>query len=165
MSDKSRSFFQGIIKYKGLFNLSEFYALIYSIMNNNGFIILDESHAQKEGETGTEVEVLWKFRKGIDDYSRFNITIYFLIKDAREAIIKKGSNETKTNEGNAYIKISGEIETDWQDKWEKTELLKKLRGFYERYFFVQTSRDYIERMFGIMAMIEGEIKGFLGMSN
>lgn len=161
MSDKSRSYFKEEMRFTGIFNYNEFFGLLYNLLAANGYVIMDDSHVQKEGDTGTEVEVKWEFERRIDDYTKFHIIIYYLIKDMKEVIIKKEEGrEVKTNEGKAYIRIKGTIETDWQNKWEQAEWIKKLRGFYERYLYKSVIDDYIIKISVMISTIASELKSF-----
>lgn len=161
---ESRPFWKEEIRYIGMFVFKDFFNLMFNFMTSNGYIIDDDSHAQKEGDTGVEVETLWKFWRKIDDYTKFRVEIYYWIQDMKEVIIKKeDGREVKTNEGNIYIRIKGEIETDWQGRWEVTPMMKKLRGFYERYLLKPVIDDYIVKMSIFIATFAGELKSFFNM--
>ena len=163
MSNKARNFFKEEVKFVGVFNYSDFFSLLYNFVTANGYTLMDDSHAQKEGDTGTEVEVMWKFERRIDDYTKFHIVIYYLIKDMKDVIIKKPSGEVKTNEGNCYIRINGIIETDWQNRWELTKWIITMRDFYERYLLKPVIDDYIVKVSMMVGSVAGELKTFFNM--
>jgi len=161
MSDKSRAFWKEELHFTGIFNYKDFFNMLYNVVTANGYTIMDDSHTQKEGDTGTEVEVKWEFERRVDDYTKFHIIIYYLITDMKEVIIKKeDGSEVRTNEGNVYVKINGAIELDWQNRWERTEFLKKMRNFYNRYLYKPVIDDYIIKMSAMINTIAEELKSF-----
>jgi hypothetical protein len=152
-----------ILKHKGVFNFEKFHKHFYSIINANGYLIVSDAHQQKDKSNGQEVEVDWDFEKIIDDYTKFKIHVHYIITGLKKVVIKKGDHDINTNEGNVGIKITGLIITDWQNIWEKTPFLRKLKGFYERYLFKKTLDNYWNEVTGEVFLFENEMKAFFDL--
>ncbi|MFA5406057.1 MAG: hypothetical protein WC307_01755 [Candidatus Nanoarchaeia archaeon] len=153
-----------IVKHKGVFNFEQFHKHFYEIISANGYLLKSDAHQQKDKDDGQEIEVNWDFEKEIDDYTKFAISVYYIVTSKKDVVIKRGDKEIKTNTGNAALKITGTLITDWQGNWDKSPILKKLRNFYERYLFKKTFDDYYAQVMGEVFLFENEMKAFFDLS-
>ena len=146
-------------KYNGRFDYEDFYLTFYNTITSNGYLVIKEAFAQKEKGV-EELELDWDFVREVDDYTRFEVTVKVLIDGLTDVVVKKGDREVATNKGDVLVRISGEVITDWQGRWERSPFLEKLRDFYERYLFKQTLEEYALEVYNDVFLFEGEIKAF-----
>jgi len=149
------------VKFNGVFNYNDFFVFLYSLIKTEGYMITSDQHKQKMRDIGEKVDINWKFEKRIDDYTKFIIKVYILIMGMNDVIIKKNGKEVKMNKGDMLVRFEGSIETDWNNYWEKSPFLKKLRGFYEQYLFWKTLDSYGVEVYKQVYFFSGELKSFL----
>ncbi len=148
------------VKYVGIFDYPKLYLFLYNLVKTEGYTIMSDSHSEKHNPNGGEVEITWKFEKIVDDYTKFTVNVYILIKDFLEVIVKKKDKEVKQNKGSILINFKGDVITDWKGKWDSKPFLRKLRKFYEAYLFKGTLSSYNMQMYKLIHFFAGEAKSF-----
>ncbi len=159
MSVKHSGYSTTII-HTGRFELNSFYSHIYETVTGNGYLLVDESHTQKNKGAADKLEVIFGFEKLVDDYTKFTIKISIIASSLKHVIVKKNGVEKKLVEGKIKISISGDIITDYLNNWEKSKFLEFLRSFYEKYLFVGTLNKYDGEIYSEVFSIAGDIKSF-----
>jgi len=151
------------VKHKGVFDLDEFYKFLHDLLDSLGYSIEERKYKQKDVPGGKEVEISWECTKKVDDYTMFRINIDITIKSLVDVQVQRGDIRVPAHKGDMEFKLKGWIITDYEDKWEKSPILKFLKGIYDRYLYKPTFENLQKKVWEESYTVENEVKAFLNL--
>lgn len=149
------------VKHKGYFNYPELYNFCYQWLKDEQYKIKEEDYSEKITSAGKEIKIKWVATKKITDYFRNSITLKWQIIALTDAEVEIGGKKEKTNKGDLTIAFTGELERDYEQKWEENPTYKFLRGIYDRYIIKTMIDQYEDVLWGKTESLVENIKAFL----
>jgi hypothetical protein len=129
------------IGYKAQFNLIELYKSLKYWFEVNGYTFYERAYEDVIKGGKKTVKIKWQGIKRIDDYSRLIVMINLKIGNYEIIETKK----EKLVDGNLKLSFAGDLESDYEEKWEDRPIWKFLRGVSDR-FFTEKKRNMYENM-------------------
>jgi len=151
------------IKFSGLFDLGEFYRLLYDIIKSMGYLISESKYTHKASPGGDKVELEWNCFKKVDDYAQFHIFARALITDLQKVQVKVDEATATKNKGDAELELTCSVVTDYENRWETNPISKFLKGIYDIYFYKSTFDTWVTKITSEMHTVENEMKSFFRM--
>lgn len=162
MGDKETVFEQSI-KYKGFFKYSELYEYFYGLLKGMGMSVSEDEYVEKIGGGGKDIEVSWKASKSVSDYFKNHMSVKISVSGLSDAEVNVNGKNEKTNSGSLKVKVSAELERDYESEWEKKPSLKIWRGIYDKYIIRTTNEEYAGKLAGKAAGFVAEVKAYLNL--
>jgi len=156
--------FEQTLKHKGYFTYSELYTFCYNWFKDNGYSNLaEEEYVEKIAPNGKEIQITWVAKKKVSDYLRNIITAKWHVLGLADAEVEINGKKEKTNKGDLKIKVSAELERDYDSQWEKTPFLKSARGLYDKYIVKTTVDEYEDKLAAKGQGFVEEVKSYLNL--
>lgn len=155
--------FEEVIKHKGFFNYADLYNFCFNWFKDQGYKVGEENYVEKLSGFGKEIQIDWKAKKKISDYYRNIIIVKWHILGLNDTDVEVEGKKTKTNKGDLKIKISAELERDYEENWDKDKMWKFLRGIYDKYIMRTTQDEYEGRLAGKATQFTEDLKAFLNL--
>jgi len=153
----------GKVKFKGIFDFKELYRFLYTYLVDNGYFVVEKEYTEKNNQNGKEVVVKWDARRKISDYFRFYIKVNWRIIGMKDADVEKNGEKLTLNKGDNEVEIVSIIEKDYENKWDKNEFAKFLRGVYDRYIIRGRIDDYEGKIFTEANEFAAQVKAFVAL--
>jgi hypothetical protein len=150
--------------YDGVFDLKEFYNLIYQWLKDKGFDTREQKNQEhvKEGSKYIELELLpWK---KITDYARHVIKIVIRIRNMKDTVVEEQDGKRlNMQKANVSITIDGYLDTDYEGRWESKPFYFFIRTFFDKYIYRTYSLQYEELLVENVLQLHSTIKSFLNL--
>jgi len=127
--------FTTYIQYKGVWDMQDLYEFVASFFHRRKFKFYESRHIlKKPGPFGAEIYHVWNAERNVEEYYKFNIIIFLHLFDAYdiEVVMKDGSKRTFTK-GRLWVQFCGNVEMDYEKRWEEKTFYSNLRNFYHKY--------------------------------
>jgi len=123
-----------IIKYDGICDIDGLYKLIQQWFVDQGFYFEEPTIKHKvPSPAGAEQDQDMRGWRNVNEYVRFNLKVYLKIRDLKEIEVIKEGKKKRLSKCRLRIYIAGDIELDWQGKFDKSPFLQQLKKFYNKY--------------------------------
>ena len=154
-----------VVKYSGIFKMSEVYKVAFSILADElGYDIEESKYREKVSSDGKELEIKWIAEKKISDYYKFRIKVDFFVVGLKDVEVEKSGVKVKMNKGNIDITIKSSIITDWEGRWESSPVLRFLQGLFDKYVQRNTFQQMKARIYEEAYKFENEMKAFFNLT-
>lgn len=123
------------IQYKGVWDMQDLYEFVASFFHRDKFKFHELRYIQKKpGPFGPETYYVWEATREVEEYYKFIIRLFLHTFDTQdvEVVMKDGSKRTFTK-GRLWIQFRGNIEMDYEKRWEDNAFYANLRNFYHSY--------------------------------
>ncbi len=114
--------------YEGVLNFKDFLKFVKDFFKSYNYDFNEKIYGTRGSDLKT-TKMKWVLEKYIDDYNNAKITIKIGLSDYKECYV----DGEKVADGKLGIKIRGEMERDYQEKWKKAPAKKFLRAVYDKY--------------------------------
>lgn len=153
------------VKYSGIFKMSDIYRVAHSLLIDMRYIIEETKYREKVGQGGSrEIEIKWHATKEFDDYTRYRITLSWLVLGLNDVEIEKEGTKVKMNNGTIELTINSYLETDYEGRWETHPITRFFKGLHDKYLYRRTYLDYQERIYKEAYKLENELKAFFNLN-
>jgi hypothetical protein len=163
MADVSPVTLSSKAKYEGIFDVGEWYNLMWDVFGGFGYEIWETRYKEKVVGDAKELDLYWTCFKDIDNYTRFEITADILIIGLKSVEVQKDGIKSKADKASIEIIFKSSLITDYDDRWSKSFILRMLKGFYNRYVYRPTFNHYKVKIYEEMYQIQNEVKGFFNL--
>lgn len=133
MSIKKTNFPPSVTQFYGVFKLKDLLGLIRGFLADAGYDVIETKYKQKFKE-GSEVEAEYECELKYNHYTKFKINVSVKIEDMKDVEVEK----VKAQQGRVQVTLTGEIELDYDERFEKNKFLEFLRGFYHKFILHET---------------------------
>jgi len=123
------------VKYSGIFKMSDLYRIAHSILVDMRYHIEEMKYKEKVSQGGKEVEISWHATKEFDDYTRFRITVSWLVLGMNEVEVERDGIKLKMDKATIELTINSYLETDYEGRWESHPVTKLFKGIQEKYLY------------------------------
>ncbi len=130
-----------ILSRKAQFNLVELYKSLKYWFEVNGYVFFEKEYEDVVKGGKKSVTIKWEGTKKINDYSKIVLSVSLKIKDYEIVETKK----EKLVDCSLKVSIDGDLESDYEEKWEDRPIWKFLRAVSDR-FFTEKKRNMLETM-------------------
>jgi len=154
------------IKYEGVFDMDGLYRFMREWLEYRRFRFLEKSYKSKvPTPLGSEVELSWDAWRKESEFMRYWVTVYFHFWDLEEVEVIREGRKVKMHKARFEIVFGGKLELDYQGRWDRTPLLKKLRDFYFKFVFTPLKEmgQYWDELHYYIYRFQSATKKFLGM--
>jgi len=116
------------LKYNGIFDFDSVYRAIHEWLNISGYFVQEPLHKRKVPTTaGAELDIYITGWRKVDAYVRYWIYVYIKAYDLKEVEVVKEGKKKKLVKARILIEMSGDVELDYNNYFEKTRFLRALR--------------------------------------
>ncbi len=154
--------FEQTLKHKGYFNYSDLYSYCYNWFKENRYGVSEDEYVEKISGA-KEIQITWVAKRKVSDYLREIISIKWHITGLSDAEVEINGKKEKTNKGDIKLKVSAEMERDYDSQWEKKPLWKTMRGIYDKYIIKTTMDEYEDKLTGKGQQFVEEVKAYLNL--
>jgi hypothetical protein len=153
------------VKYKGLVDLVGLYKMIKKWFDDRGFYFEEKEFTIRPGEgAGPRQKIVMTAWLKMTDYVKHSYFVDLFTWDMEEVPVEKEGRKEIWYNCRVYIRITGQIDLDWEGRWEDSEFHIELRRFFNRYMFKTDSLIvHWDKMNYKALILHNEIKKFLGM--
>jgi hypothetical protein len=135
----SRLKFQGIINYEGLFKLIRQWFL------DQGYEFHHEVLKHKlPSPAGYEQELKMSGWKKVNEYSKFNIQLYFHVYDIKDVEVIKEGKKTRLKSLRLTLEISPSVDLDYTKRFGGSRFLQGLQDFFLKYVYKEEISTVME---------------------
>ncbi|MDO8628254.1 MAG: hypothetical protein Q7R56_00695 [Nanoarchaeota archaeon] len=117
------------LNFTGIVILEEFYSYIKGWLEKQGYWFDEPNYREIQQGKKKTIMIRWMYAKKYNDYIQQKIDINFNLKDAEEVKTKKKTAHQTTVE----MTITAFLDKDYEEKWEKSKILKFVSEVYDRY--------------------------------
>jgi hypothetical protein len=149
------------IKKSGIFDFKETYQFVYRWLNEEGYNVEEEKYQETVKGDSKDIEIKWTCEKKISDYFKSVIKADWRVLGLKSVEVEKEGKRAKMDDGGFEVKISGVLERDYQNKWDKSPTMRFLRGVYDKYIIEGSLKQYRGKVFGDVEDLSEQIKAFL----
>lgn len=114
------------LRYTGVFDLDRLYSEIKNWFGENEYDFYEKAHTDKSKPKGKELKYTFLGEREVTDYFKYNITVQFFIQEV---------NPVSGNlvHGKAKVTISGVLEMDHHNKWQRSAFSDFLFRIYNNH--------------------------------
>ncbi len=154
------------IRYRGDYDWEALYKSIRSWIEDRGYEFFEGKYKHKEKALGAEIEITFSAVYDLNDYAEQWLKMYIKTWNYHEKDAVVGGKKKKIAHGRMMIEFNGELWLDYQDRWESTAFLRKLRDFYHK-FIIKKEIENIwgDRLYYEVLKLQGFVKKQLGMES
>ncbi len=138
---KAKDMYTGIgtpvvyIRYKGIWDMQDLYQSMVDYLKRKKYKFYEKIYKHKHPSPfGVERQYTWSATRKESEFLEFQIDIYFHTYDANdvEVIAPDGQKKTFTK-GRIWMEFKGQINYDWEKRWEESAFYAELRNFFLKY--------------------------------
>ena len=164
MGSKSELFKEARIQVRdAIFDLDEIYKHAHDWLDWRKYDITEKAYKEKNSPGGREVKIEWECTRDIDEYSQFELKVKWVLLGVNDVKVEHMGKDVKMQKGEINIYISAFVVLDYLEKWEKTPMMKFMKGFYEKYLYVGTIESLKAEMWKEGWELYNELKAFLNL--
>jgi hypothetical protein len=152
------------IKKRGIWNFKDFYNFCFDWFQDERYILEEQEYTEKNHDNGKEIILKWDAWRKVTDYFKFHIVVQWHILGMVSKEVERDGKKEKTNDGEVKLKITAELERDWENRWERKPLWKFLRGIYDNYITRVTRDKYEDQLIEKTLEFIQESKAFLELN-
>ncbi|MBR9676710.1 hypothetical protein GOV04_01040 [Candidatus Woesearchaeota archaeon] len=115
------------IKRVGVFDYNDLYNSVKNWFEAKKYRFIEKNYKNK----GNEINISMAPVKKVSEYVRFVIGLDMFILDIKNVDVVKDGKKTTMQQARAKIKLTYNVETDYQGRFDKSEKLQKLKKFID----------------------------------
>ena len=154
-----------VLKYKGVFDFDGLTTFVINWLKKRRYNIDEVKHKNKMScPHGFEIEWNIKAWRKIDDYYKHHILVKYHLWDAHMVDAVKDGKKVKLWSARMEIKTVFDVECDYNNRWETSQFMEKLRNFYNEYIIKkEIIINHMDPLYYKTLELHTEMKKFLGM--
>lgn len=154
MPIKKTEFPPSITQFYGIFKLKDLLALIRGFLSDAGYDVIETKFKQKVKDA-SEIEADYECELKYNHYAKFKINVSVKIEDMKDVEVDK----VKAQQGRVNIELKGEIELDYDARFEGNKFLEFLRDFYHKFILHETIENvYWDNVHSTMFRLQRAIR-------
>ncbi len=107
--------------------------------------------------------IWWRLLKEINSQIRYKMNVDFIgIAVSKVEVVWKGK-KYKAYNGEFTFHISGIVEIDYKNQWEKSKIMKPFTNYLLQYLMKKNMEDYRDELWKEMRDLQAFIKSFFGL--
>ncbi|MBS3072523.1 hypothetical protein J4477_01655 [Candidatus Pacearchaeota archaeon] len=149
------------VKRSGLFNFKDVYQFTYRWFVDEGYDVEEQKYVESVAGDSKDIEIVWVATKKVSDYFKNEIKSSWRIVGMTDVEAERDGKKVKSNKGSFEVKFSGSLIKDYEGSWEKSSMMKFLRGVYDRYVIEARVKEREGKIIGDVEEILEQVKAFL----
>lgn len=117
------------IQYRGIVNLAELLKLMKSWFEDHGYEFYEETVKSKLASDGLRREYRWTADREVNEYIKFHVFIFMDIRTMLDVEVVRDGKKERLTQCRIRLEVEGFVVLDWQGKYKKHKMLKKLQEF------------------------------------
>ena len=152
-----------IVRHEGVFDYSGLYSLIFAWFKDRGYDILEKAYKRGKSAIGHKDEIEWIATLKYNQYIEFQVNLLIVIYSRVGVEVVKSGKKKRMDKARIEIKFSGQMNTDYQEKFNSTKFLRKLKKFYETHVGYHKIGDISDVLYYQIFKLQTEVREFLNM--
>ena len=153
-----------VVKSQTIFSLDELYKMLYRWFEEHRYDFQEREYKEEDkGNNKKDLYLQWHAERKIDDYMKFVIEINFFIRGVQGIEVERGGVKVDTNKGEVEMKTTAYIFKDYDNKWEKSPVMRFLREIYDKKIIHGRIEGYETELHEEVNIILDEVKAFLNL--
>ncbi len=156
----------GDLNYSGYFDWAELYGFITGWMSKNQLKLYEPVFKDKTSKEGyTDRELTLYGEKKVDLMNKYMLTVEVKMWDCQDVDVTKDGKTQKLCRGRFRIRISANIDNDFQGLFNKSEFWKKFYTFYEHLIKWDWNFEHWDYWYTKCFELHSGIRRFLNMDS
>ena len=132
------------VKFRGIFNYSEFMQSIKNWFKDYDYEFQEPTHKWKVPSEGVEAEIKMTGERKVNEYVKYHITVSIRIWDMKDVEVVKDGQKMKLQDGKVSVDVEGKLEFDWQNRFGGNKFLQHAQDFLHKFIIKQDIGDWWE---------------------
>lgn len=158
------------LEYDGVFNLKEFYKMVYEWCKINGFEAIDKGEPEvlyMELVNGSGMKfhhIWWRFHRVESKYHKFFLKIDFQTLAVSSVEIVHNGKKVKTHKGNPIIRVEGWLMLDYNKEWRNHWFLKMIDHWFINRWYKDKISQYKKKLWFLVYDLQDTMKQYLELN-
>ncbi len=138
---------------------AELYQIMKHWLEKRNYLFYEKEYHDTLKKEDRSLLIKWRADKKIDDYTKFVIEIKITGSDLSTVKLKN----KKAMKGNITLAFESYLETDYENRFESSTILKIFRGLYDKLILTSKTQRYEKELKDETYAFRQDIKTYLGM--
>lgn len=122
------------LQYDGIFDFDGLYKLMHDWIVDRNYYFEEKLYRHKvPTPAGAEQHIVWEAWRKVNEYAKYWINIYMILRDAKEIEVVKKGEKKKLTKAKLIIIFEGKVELDYSKRFGKSALGHYLNDFLLSY--------------------------------
>lgn len=149
------------VKRSGIFNFKDVYQFTYRWFTDEDYDVEEQKYVETVSGDSKDIEIMWTATKKVSDYFKNEIKSTWRIIGMTDVDVEREGRKMKVNTGSFEVKFAGSLIKDYEGSWERSPMMKFLRGIYDRYVIEARVKDREVKIIKDVEEILEQVKAFL----
>ncbi len=155
------------LQYKGIWDMQELYEVIVDFLRDYKFKVYEKMQRHRvAGPFGVERQYLFEGVANLEHYYQWIVTVDIETFDEHEVeVVTKDGQKRMMTKGRLWMRISGNVEGDFERIFEKSAFAAQLRNFYNKYIIKKKAEGvwWDTLHYNVVLKLHARIKEHLNM--
>jgi hypothetical protein len=148
----------------GVFDVKEIYKHAREwLYYGKTYSVKEAKYKEKITSAGREIKIAWIAKRDIDEYTRFQIEVYWQMFAIKNVKVEHEGAGIKLQSGEMDVFVSAYLIFDYNDRWEQSVFLKFLKTFYEKYLYSGTKEKLKQQLWRESWDFYNEMKAYINL--
>ena len=148
------------VGFSGTFDMNGLYLLLHEWFIRHDYKIDEKEYREYKDEGKRKLALVWKVKKKVDDYVKFEIDVRLSLTDMQHVTLKK----KKAVQAQMTLMLIPYLLKDYEDVWARKGWMKFMREAYDR-LIIRSRMDAFEKdLVEEMRRLTGEVKAYLNLT-
>ena len=121
------------LRFKGIYDWQKLYRAMLQWGKDREYEFSERQYKHKWKGKKAELEIRWTFQREINEFAQNEIRVYFHVWDHKEVEVVKNGEKKKMVSGRFFVDIDGDLNLDWQKRWNDAWWKRAWRDFYIKF--------------------------------
>jgi|TARA_Y100000310_G_C20666497_1_gene807779 hypothetical protein len=127
-----------VISKKTQFNMIDLYKSLKAWFDLHDYVFYEREYNDIIKKDKKSLKIKWEGQKAVDDYTKYEIILKISLKNYKIIETKQGNMV----EGDLKMAFEADLETDYEEKWEKNAIFKFFRAISDKYLTTSKMEKY-----------------------
>ncbi|MEK6873329.1 MAG: hypothetical protein AABW91_00640 [Nanoarchaeota archaeon] len=149
------------VKRSGIFNFKDVYQFTHRWFIEEGYDVEEQRYVETVTGDSKDVEIKWIATKKVSDYFKNEVKSEWRILGMVDVEVEREGKKIKANKGSFEVKFTGNLLKDYEGSWERSPMMKFLRGIYDKYLIEARVKQREQKVVDDVEEILEQVKAFL----
>lgn len=151
------------LNYSGLFSFKELYKVVDDWLQEHDYKKAELSSTESVSKDVKDINVYAEPSKKITDYAKYKIRINLTGNSLKKVEIQRKGKKLKLDSGTVNFMFWGDLETDFQDRWEQKAEYFLMRTLVDKFVYHYYMKGFEDGLRKDVEDLISHIKAYLNM--
>ncbi|MBI1969270.1 hypothetical protein HYS48_01135 [Candidatus Woesearchaeota archaeon] len=121
------------LRFKGYFDWEKLYKSMINWAKEQEYEFYERQYKHKWRGKWAELEIGWRLEREVNEFAKNVIYVFFHMWDYKEVDMVVEGKKKKMVYARMFIDFTGELQLDWQKRWDGSKMKRRWRDFYINY--------------------------------